>query len=220
MPKSTTILSLGTRKDATTWEKGCQNLGFTVDAVIKKSYPTLDELKTVVKTKPHWIFLAGHFGGLQLLNEKEDVFVEFAKDKVTLHVKKEKEQIDASSNDFGWNTASEVVVWGGCDVCSGKNTVETLRLLFGEHVLLGFQGLSGWRMVDAMLGGDFIKKDHFFDRVAGHEDDPEAIRDAWMKTAKLGWGGDTLESRWRAVDRNGQEWRLKDKKIIKGRKFK
>ena len=220
MARSTSILSLGTRKDATTWEKGCKGLGFDVGAVIKKSYPTMDELKALVKTKPHWLFLAGHFGSLELLNDKEDVFVEFAADQVELHVKKEKETIKQSSGDFGLNANCEVVIWGGCDVCTNRNTVEILRKLFGEHVLLGFKGLTGWRMSDAILGGDFIKSDHFFDRVQGHEDDPVAIRDAWMKTAQKGYAGGDLEDRFRAVDRNGQEWVLRKKKIVKGRKFK
>lgn len=220
MAKSTAILSLGTRKDATTWEKGCKGLGFDVAAVIKKPYPTIDELKTLVKTKPHWLFLAGHFGSLQLLNENEDVFVKFASDQVELHVKSDDVTIKQSGSDFGLNANCELVVWGGCDVCTNRNTVEILRKLFGEHVLLGFRGLTGWRMVDAILGGDFIKSDHFFDRIKGHEDDPVAIRDAWMKTAQQGYGGGKLEDRFRAVDRNGQEWVLRKKKIVKGRKFK
>lgn len=219
MAKSTAILSLGTRKDATTWEKGCQGLGFDLAAVIKKPYPTIDELKTLFKTKPHWLFLAGHFGSMQLLNEKEDVWVKFATDKVELQVKKEKATIEKSGGDFGLSANCELVMWGGCDVCTNRNTVKILRTLFGEHVLLGFRDTSGWKMVDAMLGGGFIKSDHFFDRVKGHEDDPIAIRDAWMKTAQKGYGGGDLEDRFRAVDRNGQEWELRKKKIVKGRKF-
>lgn len=219
MPKSTTIVSLGTRKDATTWEKGCAALGFDLAAAIKKPYPTLQELQTVVKTKPHWLFLAGHFGSMQLLNEKEDVFIEFHRDKVALHVKKEKAVVKASGGDFGWNANCELVLWGGCDVCTGRNSIEVLRALFGAHVLLGFSGLTGWKMVDALLGGGFIKKNHFFDRVKGKEDKPAAIRDAWLRTALKGYGGGDLESRFRAVDPDGQEWLIRKKKIVKGRKF-
>jgi hypothetical protein len=212
-------LSLGTRKDATTWENVCRDLGFDLAGAVKKPYPTLDELKTLFRTKPHWLFIAGHFGDMKLLNEKEDVWVDFDTDKVTLSVKRDTAQLDKTSGSFAWHSNCEVVLWGGCDVCTSKDTMGVLRKLFGEHVLLGFRGLTGWKMVDAMLGGGFIKRDHFFDRVRGHEDDPVAIRDAWMKTAQHGYGGGDLESRFRAVDRNGQEWLLKEKKIVRGRKI-
>ena len=42
-------------------------------------------------------------------------------------------------------------------MCSGRYTMETIRKLFGSHVLLGFAGETGWKMVDAMLGAGFIK---------------------------------------------------------------
>lgn len=219
MPRSVAILSLGTRKDATTWEKGCRGLGFDLGRVIKKGHPTLDELRAFFAQPADWIFLADHFGGLTLLNEPEDVTVRFRRASVTVRVAKSTEVLTIKDKGFRLQESCELVLWGGCSVCSGRETVETLRALFGPHVLLGFAGLTGWRVVDAMLGGGFIKKGHFFERVAGHVDDPKAVCDAWMRTAKAGYGGGDMEDRFRCVDPDGQEFELRKGQISRGRKF-
>jgi hypothetical protein len=67
-----------------------------------------------------------------------------------------------------------------------------------------------------MLGGGFITN-HFFKRVEGHITDPVAIRNAWMETALRGYGGGSQEGIFRAVDPDGQEWKLLNRKIVKGR---
>ena len=73
MARTTAILSLGTRKDATTWENGCRGLGFDLGRVIKKGQPTIEELREFFSTPAQWLFLAGHFGSLTLLNEPEEM---------------------------------------------------------------------------------------------------------------------------------------------------
>ncbi len=95
-----------------------------------------------------------------------------------------------------------------------------MRTLFGPHVLLGFNGLTGWKMVDAMLGGGFIGAGrHFFDRVVGKDSDAAGVRDAWMETAKFGYGGSDNESKFRAIDPDGREWKLQKGEIRPGRRF-
>ena len=71
-----------------------------------------------------------------------------------------------------------------------------------------------------MLGGGFIGAGkHFFDRVAGKDTDPQGVRDAWMETAKFGYGGGKNESKFRAIDLDGREWRLLKGEIRPGRRF-
>lgn len=220
MALSTAIISLGTRKDATTWENGCKKLSISASLPIKKPKPTLDELKAVFKLKPNWLYFGGHFGGLELSNDADDVTIDFSAKSVAIEVDKETAELKKGSADFGFDASCQVVLWGGCSVCEGEDTIRAMRALFGEHVLLGFAGLTGWKIVDAMLGAGFIKEpNHFFARVAGKETDPVAVRDAWMNAAKSGYGGDENEDKFRAIDPNGQEWKLSKGKIVRGRKI-
>ena len=219
MPKKTGILSLGTRKDATTWENGCKGLGFDAPLPIKKPSPSMDELKAFFSSDSDWLFIAGHFGGDMLFNEKDSVSATFSADSVELKVGGEKATVKKGTAEFQLDKNCKVVLWGGCSVCSATDLIRDLQKLFGAHVLLGFKGSTGWKMVDAMLGGGFIKTGHFFERVKGHDDEPAKIRDAWMQTALKGYGGDDFEDRFRAIDPDGQEWEISKKKIKRGRKI-
>ena len=216
--KKTSILSLGTRKDATTWQNGCQAANINVLNSIKKPAPTIANLKAFFKGTPHWLFFAGHFGQNSLANEDDSVNIIFSDDSIKLITGSVDVEIKKESPDFKLNTNCEVILWGGCSVCSSKNTIEIMRKLFGKHVLLGFAGLTGWKIVDAMLGGGFITN-HFFKRLNGKISNSVAVRDAWMETARYGYGGGSIENRFRAIDPDGQEWKLSNKKIVKGRKF-
>ena len=219
MARKTSVLALGTRKDAATWEKQCRALGFDVGRVVRKSDPTQDELREYFEVPAHWLYLGGHFGSLQLLNEAEDTWVLFGRDGVTVQAEKTKVELTKPAKAFRLDANCEVVLWGGCSVCENRRTIETLRALFGPHVLLGFAGLTGWKMVDAMLGAGFIKSGHFFDNVAKHVDDADAIVQAWMRAAKKGYGGGNMEDRFRCIDRDGREWKLDKGRIRTGRKF-
>ena len=190
-----------------------------VGRVMRKAYPTHQELREFFEVPAQWLYLGGHFGSLQLLNDREDSWVAFGRESVTVRAESRTVELSKSAKAFRLNESCEVVLWGGCGVCDGRSTIETLRVLFGPHVLLGFAGLTGWKMVDAMLGAGFIKKGHFFDNVAEHADDFDAIVQAWMNAAKKGYGGSDMESRFRCIDRDGREWKLEKGRIKKGRKF-
>ncbi len=219
MTRKTSILAFGTRADAGTWEKQCRALGFDAGRVIRKSYPALDELRELFSVPAEWLYFGGHFGSLTLLNDKEDSWVEFGRSGVTVRAGSDTVTLDKKSNAFRLHEGCEVVLWGGCSVCGDRATIETLRALFGPHVLLGFAGMTGWKMVDAMLGAGFIKTGHFFDNVTEHLDDPKAIAQAWMKAARKGYGGGDMEDRFRCIDRAGREWKLEKGRIKAGRKF-
>ena len=104
-------------------------------------------------------------------------------------------------------------------MASSTETIGNMRKLFGPHVLLGFSGSTGASMVNAMLGGGFIKRDHFFANLKGDTQKLDAVVQAWMKAASWGYGGGAIEGLFRAVDMAGQEWKLAGKKIVAGRKF-
>jgi len=180
----------------------------------------MSELRGFFKSKPNWIFLAGHFGRLELSNEDGSVKITFATNGVTLELGDEIALLKKGSEDFSLDANCIVALWGGCSICSSEITIRTMRTLFGPHVLLGFNGLTGWKMVDAMLGGGFIGAGkHYFNRVRGKEINAAGVRDAWMETAKFGFGGTKIESKFRAIDPDGREWKLQGGSIKPGRSF-
>ena len=219
----TSILSLGIRRDAITWKEGCKSVGLSTAKAITDPRPTLDELEHFFKSSPDWIYFGGHFGGGILSNEDGTTDIEFDKDRVTLTLSptpaSHSETIfQKHSGNFGLHKKCKVMLWGGCSVCSSESNVRNLRELFNNPLILGFAGLTGWRIVDALLGGGFIKN-HFFTRIKGKTHDLSHVRDAWLRTALYGWGGTKLETRFRAIAPNGQEWKLANKAIVKGRTF-
>lgn len=217
MTDKTGILSLGTRGDATTWEKGCRELGFDTPAPIKKPAPTMDELKQYFATESQWLFFAGHFSGGRLYNESGAVGVRFRSDAVVLEVGKDNVEIKKDSSEF--RVRPRLILWGGCSTLGENALVRDLHTLFGDHTMLGFRDMTGWRMVNAMLGAEHLKgKAHFFTRVAA-DSTSTVLTDAWMQTAKLGYAGGSLENRFAAVDATGQRWILRDKKIVKDSKL-
>ena len=219
MARTGGILSLGTRRDATTWEKGCEKLGIKARLPIRKPLPTLEETKDFFGTSAHWCYFGGHFGDSTLSNEQGTAEVLFTATGVTITVAEREAVLSRDARTFQLHQTCEVVLWAGCAVMDDDDTVRTMRKLFGQHLLLGFFDQTGWAVVDAMLGGGFMKTGHFFDRLSAETLDAVSVRDAWMNAALKGYGGAEYEPRFRAVDPDGQEWQLRDRKIVRGRKF-
>ncbi|KQR16014.1 hypothetical protein [Cellulomonas sp. Leaf334] len=212
MTQSTGILCLGTRPDASTWEKGCKSLGFDVPLPIKKPAPTMDELVGFFGRSFDWVFFGGHFASRRLYNESGDVGVRFGPDAVTLEVGSDTKTLKRGSAELGLRPT--LVLWGGCSTLGDNDLVRDLHTLFGAGTMLGFRGVTGWKVVDAMLGAGFMAdKQHFLARVQADSSSAE-LTAAWMAAAKLGWGGGKLEDRFAAVDTGGQRWILRDKAIV------
>jgi len=240
--RTTGVLSLGPNRVAQTWADGCKGLGMSVlPPLINKAVPTVDELLTFFGTSPDWIYFAGHHLENYLYGEGMKVRIVFEKDKVVIMTdpslpakgppKWKETPIAKDSSQFKLGGSGNLVIlWGGCSVCSdGKHQVMTdLFSLFGPHVLLGFAGMTGIDMVDVLLGGSatdkttekpWSLKTNFFDRLKDTKQDAEAVRNAWMQTALEGHGGTQLEGIFRAIDPDGQEWKIEKKKIVPGRKI-
>jgi len=83
-------------------------------------------------------------------------------------------------------------------------------------------------MVDVLLGGSATDKEtgkswslkkNFFAYLKDAKQDAEAVRNAWMQAALAGHGGTTIEGAFRAIDPDGQEWKIANKEIVRGRKI-
>ncbi len=84
-------------------------------------------------------------------------------------------------------------------------------------VMLGFRRLTGWKIVDAVLGNGFLKSGHFFDLMAEGEPTAERAVFAWLRAAANAYGTNRdMTSRFAALDRMGQTWILDGKEIVAG----
>lgn len=197
---------------------GCCGLGLATHPDVRSPRPSLDALRAFFGQTPAWTYFGGHFGGLTLSNDRGDASIAFARGGVDIRAGGASVSLERG-RDFRLHERCHLVLWGGCSVCSRLDTMTTLRALFGPHALLGFAGLTGWRVVDAMLGGGFLTKRHFFANLGGRTQDADAAVDAWMRAAQAGWSNSDLEDRFRAVDPAGQEWVLRAGKIERGRRI-
>lgn len=213
----TGILSLGTRQDATTWQTGCRNLGIGVSiSPIATPNPSMTALKDFFMSSSNWLFIASHFAST-LYNDAHNVDVQFFDVGVDVTVQRELAQLRKSACTFSLHESCSLILWGGCSVLGSATHVRTMRRLFNQPLLLGFAGLTGWRIVNAMLGAGFIPANKaFFSRINTPGDSAQ-VRDAWMNTALCGYGGNaSIEHLFRAVDPDGQEWKLSGKTIVRG----
>jgi hypothetical protein len=219
--KKQSTLALGTRQDAATWEKGCTGVGIGSLTSLRKSTPDMAELKSFFAETPDWLYFGGHFAGLTLFNEDRynnragAVSIHFEDDHVEIKIDGTIERLNKADDTFQLYRNAVVILWGGCSVCDTTYTMKTLRNLFYPHVLLGFSGSTGVAMVDAMLGNGFIKTKHFFDNVSGKTADLDAVTKAWMTAAQTGYGSGPMADRFRAIDFDGQGWKLEGGKIKK-----
>ncbi len=212
-------LDIGAPKDGRSWEAGCKQLGRTTRASIINDAPTMDQLVAFFRTPAEWFYMSGHFYALELFSDKP-AGVTFSGGAVEVAVGSETRRLPKASGDFQLHLGCKLVIWAGCSTLKNDWEIRTFRTLFNNPVLLGYASMTGSGINDAMLGGGFITN-AFFSRVRTKlaQNDRNAVRNAWMETANWGYGGGALESKFRAVDADGQEWMLSGKKVVAGRKL-
>jgi hypothetical protein len=211
-------LSFGTRPDAATWESGCAGLGLTAGLSIRKGNPSLSEMATFFVDDAHWLFFGGHFGTMTLFNENNTTNAVFRTDNVLIKAGTATQRLERDT-DFMLHRTAYIVLWGGCSVASSDQSIRILRRLFDSHVLLGFDGMTSWQLVNNVLAGGAVKAG-FFDRLtASTVYDVDAVAKAWMEAAKDRYGRTANASKFRAIDWEGQEWKLSGNAIKKGRRF-
>ena len=206
------ILCLGTRTDAETWRTGAVKLGFEDNgASITGPSPTMDKLRKFFGTSADWVFFGGHFID-HLYNDRETIHVYLNSDEVKLKVDGETETIKRTDGS-NFKLRPTVIFWGGCSVLHRAGQIKATQELFNNPLQLGFGGLTGPKIMNALLGKGFIPEDRaFFSRIKDR-DDREQVRQAWMETANWGYGGGEIEDNFRAVDPDGKIWGLSNKKI-------
>lgn len=212
-------LDIGNPIDGRSFEKGCrERMGMRAETSLLKTDPTLDELADIFRNYPSWLYLSGHHIPLTLYNDF-GVNIDFTPAGVELTVNGQTRTLSKAAGDFNVHVSCGLIIWGGCSALRNTETVKIYRALFDNPVMLGYAGGTGFQINNAMLGGGFIRKD-FFARVEELSGgDPDTLRHAWLETANWGYGGTDMEKLFRAVDEDGQEWQLENKKITKGRKF-
>lgn len=210
-------LCLGTRPDAGNWNAGCDLLGMTCAKSVYKSNPSMADVESIFTSGAQWVYLGGHFNQDKLYNHDGSTYVKFFDDRIEIRAGGASKTIERGSAGFNLNETATLVLWGGCSVFTGTATLKKMRTLFAAHVALGFYGLTGMSIVQAMLGGGFIKKPKdFFSRLqASGGADYDAAVGAWMETAAYGYGGGAIEEKFRAMDYLGQTYKLKGKTIQK-----
>lgn len=221
----TALLDLGDLRDARAWEEGCRALGIrnAVEPVLTPR-PTKANVLKLLQSQPEWLFMSGHFSGLQLYDHQGNTWLTFAASELRVEAFDGTQTVRKSTPEFGLGQRCRVSMWSGCSVCRSKETIRTLFRLFGPHVLLGYASSTGAEITQAMLGGGFLRRGHFFENVASDPADPAVIRDAWLQAAINGYRGGTGspkvdEKLFRAVDPDGQEWYAEAGKKVRGRKM-
>lgn len=216
---TTSVLSLGTRKDAGYWsDTAASALNYNSTHKITAPKPSLTDIKKVFAASDEWLFLGGHFThSSHLYNEDGEVSIRFETNGVkvthpdgTLTLKK--------GTGFKQHGNLKALFWGGCDVHSNSSTVKTIRKLFGNPLMVGWHGTTGWEVLYSVMGGYGNSAPHstrdFFDRVRSKPSDATTVRKAWLDTAgSTTWGAATpsFESRFSVIMPDGSEHKLPER---------
>lgn len=220
---TTSVLSLGTRKDAGYWADNCATeLRYANTHKITKAAPSLKEIKDVFGTSDDWLFLGGHFThAAHLYNDAGTVTIRFKTDGVEVDHPDGSGIVLKKGAGFKQNTKIKALFWGGCDVHSNAATVTILRTLFDSPLMIGWHGTTGWEALYSVMGGFGNAAPHstkdFFTRVAANPSDAETVRKAWLETANdTTWGAATpsFKSRFSVIMPDGEEHRLLGPKAL------
>ncbi|HAO32383.1 MAG TPA: hypothetical protein PLP22_11800 [Candidatus Competibacter sp.] len=204
-------LDLGDGSDARIWEAGCQKLGMSVEHSMIGDSTTGEQLTGFFSGWPDWIYFSGHFAPMTLYGDS--TAIDFKADGIVLLKGNEpSRELPKNAAGFRLHEFCSVVIWGACSVLRDDVAIMTLRHLFGNALLLGYAAKCGVQINQVMLN-------RFFQRVKPGQNGPKAILDAWMQAANSYYGGGPIEDMFRAVDIAGQEWKIVNARIVKGRKL-
>ena len=159
MPATASILSLGTRTDAETWRQGVAGLGATIVHDVRSAFPTIEQIRTFFAGSEEWLFIAGHFNNGELYNEAHHqgnaataLRIAFANDLVTVRRGTDPPVTLTKGAEFSQHSSANCVFWGGCNTNSDVSQVNNLRALFGNHTLIGWKGITGWQILNVVMG--------------------------------------------------------------------
>lgn len=150
------------------------------------------EIEGFFKGSGEWLFLAGHFIS-SLYNEDSSVDVTFGASEVNVTAGGATKTL-TKTNGFNLHRSAKIIFWGGCNVHSRKGTVSKLRTLFGNPVMIGWKSITGYQILNVMMGayGNTSPSPglDFFDRVKDDPKDVQHVMEAWKGAAEDAFWGD------------------------------
>lgn len=215
---TTSTLSLGTRQDAKYWSQECSGqLSYASTVKITEAAPPLADIKKFFASSDEWLFLAGHFTSVDhLYNEGGTIKIRFKADRVVVTHSGADTNL-MKGTDFKQHGKVKAIFWGGCDVHNHKSIVDDLRTLFGNPLMIGWRGTTGWEVLNAVMGGfgntpPNPAKD-FFDRVKSNPASETTVRTAWLDAADATqWGQAPSQppyrERFSVIGSDGTEYKL------------
>ncbi len=229
-------LSLGTTAQPGIWNKRCTELGLVqMFSSIKLKTPA-EEIRSFFGTRADWVLMSGHSDGSDLYGDTMPPFLQFKRDhtiEIMADDGKTRTTLDPKSDAFRMNSV-KVLFFTGCCIFLEQTgydlwALKVIRAIFGKPVILGTSFLTGRGYTQTMFDGLNDSNPGFFKHYKDNGGDPVA---AWMETARKIYGnakpdekypilrdgkGVSAEENFRALDVNGQEWMIRDKKLIKAR---
>ena len=211
-------LELGDTADALAWEKGCESLGRMPAVSILTQWPTLAQLKAFFTTEPEWVYFSGHISGTRLYGHLDNsAELMFREDGVAIasgsgiSVKYDPNAIILlkEKSEFTMQKSCSLIIFAGCSAVGSLWTMTVIRKLFFNPTILGYAEQTDLATNIAMMG---IGPDRFFANYRGGLD----LVNAWLQS---GLSVDaSKQSKFSAFDTDGQEWKLVDSKVVKGRR--
>lgn len=114
----------------------------------------------------------------------------------------------------------KAVFWGGCNTNSSNAQVTLFRNLFGDHTLIGWKGITGWQILNVVMGGFGNSPPNpaqdFFDLLGATPDDPATIKNAWLQSAiDSSWGdGTQTDDKFSVISPSGSGFKISGNSII------
>ncbi len=236
---NSTVLTFGPSRNARIWNRELARLGVSNGAAIMQDGPRMQTMVEFFRTPSNWVYFSGHHSSAHLRNRVSSLSstagVRFFRNRVEVYSQGPRgtriERTLQKSQGFRMHTATpQVLFWGGCNVCAERRTIQVIRSLFNNPLILGYAASSGWKITHKMFtgrhigpGGEPIRRlqgstDFFNELSTGSLGDVEHVRNAWLRTARANYRG-KWRSKFRAIDPTGQEWLPGKKERKEGREF-
>jgi hypothetical protein len=214
-----TILTFGPSRNARLWRDELAGLGVDSHIAIMQDEPPIARMAEFFATPSNWVYFSGHHISGHLFNRFPGATagVRFHENDVEIYVRNESRTLVKDKGFEMHNSAPQVLFWGGCNVCESRRTIQTIRHLFNNPLILGYSESSGWKITHKIFTGTHLGRNgrpiprlrgetDFFEQLGtGDLTDLVHVRNAWINTAIENYDRNRRQM-FRAIDPNGQEW--------------
>jgi len=210
-------LELGDTTDALAWQKGCESLGRMSAISLLTQWPTHAQLKEFFTTEPEWVYFSGHISGTRLYGHLDNsAELMFREDGIALPSGAISVKYDPTPilllkkrSEFTMQKSCSLIIFAGCSALGSLWTMQVIRKLFFNPTILGYAEGTDLATNVAMMG---VGPDLFFANYRGGLD----LVNAWLQSGLS--VEPSRQSKFSAFDTDGQEWKLVDSKVVKGRR--